>query len=52
MIFQTAAQFIPPITTFRQPVKEMVRCAFQAIIEHAASQTIYLPGKLIVRKTT
>ena len=47
----TAAQFIPPITTFRQPLREMVRLAFQAIIEHTASQTIYLPGELFTRQT-
>lgn len=47
-----AAQFIPPITTVRQPIKEMVQLAFQAIIEPSSEQIIYLPGKLIVRKTT
>jgi LacI family transcriptional regulator len=48
----TAAQFIPPITTFRQPIKQMVQQAFQAIIEPASEQRIYLPGTLVVRKTT
>jgi LacI family transcriptional regulator len=48
----TAAQFIPPITTICQPVKEMVRCAFQAVVEPAGSQAIFLPGKLIARETT
>jgi DNA-binding LacI/PurR family transcriptional regulator len=47
-----AAQFIPPITTVRQPIKQMVQQAFQAIIEPSSGQRIYLPGKLIVRKTT
>jgi LacI family transcriptional regulator len=46
-----AAQFIPPITTVRQPIREMVRAAFQAIIKPGGSQTVYLPGKLIVRET-
>ena len=47
----TAAQFIPPITTICQPIQEMVRRAFKAIIEPPHPQTIYLPGKLIVRET-
>jgi DNA-binding LacI/PurR family transcriptional regulator len=47
-----AAQFIPPITTIRQPIKEIVRLAFQAIIEPGGSQTVYLPGELIARATT
>ncbi len=48
----TAAQFIPPITTFRQPLKEMVQLAVQSIVEHASSQTIYLSGELVIRQTT
>lgn len=47
----TAAQFIPPITTICQPIQEMVRRAFKAIIEPPSPQTVYLPGKLIVRET-
>ncbi len=47
----TAAQFIPPITTICQPIQEMVRRAFEAIIEPSNPQTVYLPGKLIVRET-
>jgi LacI family transcriptional regulator len=47
----TAAQFIPPITTICQPIKEMVRRAFQALIEPAKSQTVYLLGTLIIRET-
>jgi DNA-binding LacI/PurR family transcriptional regulator len=46
-----AAQFIPPITTICQPIKEMVRRAFEAVIEPAEPQTIYLPGTLVVRKS-
>lgn len=47
-----AGQFIPPVTTVRQPVKEIVRLAFQALVEPYSPQSIYLPGKLIVRETT
>ena len=46
-----AAQFIPPLTTVRQPLEEMVRTAFQAILDPGAAQTVYLKGKLIVRET-
>lgn len=46
-----AAQFIPPITTFRQPLEEMVQQAFQAVIDQPPSQTVYLKGKLIIRET-
>jgi LacI family transcriptional regulator len=47
----TAAQFIPPVTTFRQPLKEMVQLAFQFTIEPSGSRSVYLPGQLIVRET-
>ncbi|HPR82452.1 MAG TPA: LacI family DNA-binding transcriptional regulator [Pontiellaceae bacterium] len=47
-----AAQFIPPITTVRQPIQEIVRLTFQAIIKPDGTQTVYLPGKLIARETT
>lgn len=48
----TAAQFIPPITTICQPIKEMVHMAFQTIVEPAKPEVIYLKGNLIVRETT
>jgi LacI family transcriptional regulator len=47
-----AAQFIPPITTICQPLKEMVQQAFRALIDPSNAQTVCLPGKLVVRKTT
>ena len=47
----TAAQFIPPITTIRQPIEEMIRLAFQAVIEPSGLQPFYIPGKLIARET-
>ncbi len=46
-----AAQSIPPITTICQPLKEMVRLAFQTLIEPSGTQAVYLPGTLIVRET-
>jgi LacI family transcriptional regulator len=48
----TAAQFIPPITTICQPIKEMVHMAFQTIVEPAKPEVIYLKGNLIIRETT
>ncbi len=47
----SAKQFIPPISTIRQPIKEMVRQAFGAVTGSAAAQEIRLPGELIVRQT-
>jgi len=47
----TAAQFIPPITTIRQPLKEMVRQAFGAVIDPVPPKTVCLPGELTVRQT-
>ncbi len=47
----SAKQFVPPITTIRQPIKEMVRQAFDAVTGSAAPQQIQLPGELIIRQT-
>jgi LacI family transcriptional regulator len=47
-----ASQFIPPITTFRQPVKEMAVRAFNAVIEPAEPAEICLPGRLIERSSS
>lgn len=46
-----AARFLQPITTIRQPIKEMVRQAFAAIVQPSAPQEILLPGQLIRRTT-
>jgi DNA-binding LacI/PurR family transcriptional regulator len=46
-----AAQFLPAITTIRQPLREMVSRAFQAVLEAMEPQTVHLPGQLIVRET-
>lgn len=44
-------QFIPPITTIRQPIQHMVEEAFQAIISKSSPREITLPAKLIVRRS-
>lgn len=46
-----ASQFIPPLTTVRQPLAEMVWLAFQSIIEPRPPQTVRFPGTLIPRET-
>lgn len=45
-------QFIPPITTIRQPIQRMVKEAFQAIIGKSSPREIILPAELIVRRST
>ncbi len=47
-----ASQFIPPLTTVRQPLAEMVRQAFLSIIEPCPPQTICFSGTFISRETT
>lgn len=47
-----AAQFIPPLTTVRQPLKEMVQRAFQAVIHPEPAQTVYLKGTLLIRESS
>ncbi len=46
-----AKQFIPPITTVKQPVEEMARRAFEAVDENTAPETVLLKG-LFVRRTS
>jgi DNA-binding LacI/PurR family transcriptional regulator len=46
-----AGQFLPPITTMRQPFEEMARRAFEAIINSPPSGDVLLKGKLIVRSS-
>lgn len=47
-----ASEFIPPITTIRQPVKSMVSQAFEAIIDPENYRTCSLSGNLIVRRSS
>ena len=46
-----AARFMPPITTIRQPIEQMVRQAFMAVVQPSASQEVLLPGQLVCRMT-
>lgn len=48
-----AAQFIPPITTIRQPVEQIVEQVFSVLIDgDATRREILLPGKLMHRQTS
>jgi DNA-binding LacI/PurR family transcriptional regulator len=46
-----AAQFIPPITTIRQPIEAMIKQAFKTVMDTADSGEISFPGELIIRQT-
>ena len=46
-----AAQFIPAITTIRQPIEKIVAQAFSAVINAKNTEKILLPVELIVRQT-
>jgi LacI family transcriptional regulator len=47
-----AAQFVPSITTIRQPAEEIVRQAVAAIAGKQPAAEILLPGRLVVREST
>ncbi len=40
------------LTTYEQPIKEMVAAVVDMILGRKDTQTIRLPGKLVVRKST
>jgi LacI family transcriptional regulator len=46
-----ASEFIPALTTVRQPLEEMVRQAFHAIIDPHPPQTASFPGTFVARQT-
>ena len=46
-----AVQFLPPITTLRQPIEEMAKQAFSSVINPPASGDILLKGKLMSRSS-
>ncbi len=48
----SAARFIPPITTVRQPVEEMAKQAFRAVAEGAGPREVLLRGWLVARGST
>ncbi|QBG47749.1 LacI family transcriptional regulator [Verrucomicrobia bacterium S94] len=47
-----AAQFIPPLTTYHQPISEMVRQAFNAVVKKSEPQRKFIKGNLIVRSSS
>ena len=48
----SAANYIPSITSFRQPTKRFVQECFNAVIDKSDNKTILVEGELIVRKST
>lgn len=46
-----ASQFIPPVTTIRQPINQMVQTAFDAVITEKPAGHVLLPGQLIARQS-
>ncbi len=48
----TASQFIPSITTVRQPIEAMMRCAFTAVIDRREPSEVFMKGELIVRSSS
>ena len=46
-----ASQFIPPLTTIRQPLTEMVHAAFKSIVDQSRPNMIASAGKLVIRQT-
>lgn len=46
-----AAQFLPPITTIRQPIEELASRAFRMVVEAGESGGVVLKGKLIIRSS-
>jgi LacI family transcriptional regulator len=46
-----AAQFIPPVTTVRQPIEDLARRAFSTVVEACEPGEILLKGKLIIRSS-
>ena len=47
-----AQQFIPSITTIRQPIEQIVEAAFNAVIKSEHPKVLLHPGQLIIRQTT
>jgi LacI family transcriptional regulator len=46
-----AAQFIPPITTLRQPFEQMAKMAFESVIHPNGNKEVHLKGTLMVRSS-
>jgi LacI family transcriptional regulator len=48
----SAAQFIPTITSVRQPITEMAKAAFAAVMDKTKPEKILFSGELITRKSS
>jgi LacI family transcriptional regulator len=47
-----AEQFIPPLTTFRQPIKRMSAQAFDAVVEPREPAELFIQGLLVSRSSS
>ena len=47
-----AANYIPSVTSFRQPIKEYAKRCFSAIVEDSSLGVVELEGELLVRSST
>ncbi|MDZ8119659.1 LacI family DNA-binding transcriptional regulator [Pontiella agarivorans] len=47
-----AAQYIPPITTYHQPINEMVRQAFDAVVQKSEPVRKFIKGQLVIRSSS
>ena len=47
-----AANYIPSVTSFRQPVKLFAKMCFSAVMENAEPNISHVEGELIIRKST
>ena len=48
----SAANYIPSVTSFRQPVKQFAKECFNAVMENSEPKVEHLEGELIIRKST
>ena len=48
----SASNYIPSVTSFRQPVKHFAKMCFSAVIENSEPQIVHAEGELIIRKST
>ncbi len=48
----SAANYIPSVTSFRQPVKFFAKSCFSAVMENAEPHIAHAEGELIIRKST
>lgn len=48
----SAANYIPSVTSFRQPVKLFAKSCFSAVMDNSEPKISHVEGELIIRKST